>query len=559
MSWAEEEFRGIYLGDKRRDRRAVKLLERVAERPTASIPGACNGWAETQAAYRFLAQERFEWMDVLEPIRQCTRARMAEHAVVLCLQDTTELDFNAQAIGGLGPLSYEAQRGMYLHPSYAVSASREPLGVLDAWMWARDGTRPGITESVRWSESYARVAELAVEVPQTRLVYVADREADIRELMVRARDLGTPADRLLRSQHHRALPGGGRLWARVLGSAPLGEIRFTLPSGRARTARAVHQALYAQRVSLSDGQRGRLEFTSMVAREIGAPPGVNPIEWRLLTNRTADRLEAVAELIDWYRARLEIELLFLVLKEACRVDALQLSTRARIECALALFMVVAWRVARLMRLGRTVPDLDAGLLLEPEEWQAAYILAKKPLPKQPPRLNAVIRLIARVGGFLGRKADGEPRVKTVWLGLQRVMDFAAGIKFAKEVHGLGDVCNGMPKGGVSVPEVKPVKTLIFALLVADILANCCLISAHGGNEVPPRPQVLPDKIPLALPVHPRQVDRDLPLDVSDDLRDGILRRNQDQPMLVIHHQMPFFNPALFLLSQLAQHLPEVGS
>jgi len=441
MGWADEEFLGIDLGDKRRGSRAIRLVERLAERPTASIPGACNGWAETQAAYRFLAGEEYEWMDILEPHRQCTRARMADHPVVLCLQDTTELDFNGQGIAGLGPLSYEAQRGMYLHPTYAVSPAREPLGVLDAWMWARepkgaDGTRPGIKESVRWGEGYARVAELAGALPQTRLVYVADRESDIRELMVRARDLGTPADWLLRSQHNRALPEGGRLWAKVLASPSLGEIRFTLPAGRGRMAREVRQALYAQRVSLSDGRRGTFEVTCLVAREIGAPPGVKPIEWRLLTNRSAETLEAVVELIDWYRARWEIELLFLVLKEGCRVEALQLGTVERIERALALFLVVAWRIARLMRLGRTLPDLDAALLLEPEEWQAAYILAKKPLPKQPPRLNEVLRLIARLGGFLGRKRDGEPGVKTIWLGLQRIMDFAAGIKFARAAHGL---------------------------------------------------------------------------------------------------------------------------
>jgi hypothetical protein len=326
---------------------------------------------------------------------------------------------------------------MYLHPTYAVSPAREPLGALDAWMWARepkdpDGTRPGITESVRWSEGYARVAELAAELPQTQLVYVADRESDIRALMVRARDLGTPADWLVRSKHNRALPEGGRLWATVLASPPLGEIRFALPGGRGRTAREVRQELYTQRVSLSDGRRGTFEVACVIAREIGAPPGVKPIEWRLLTNRTAATLEAVVELIDWYRARWEIELLFLVLKEGCRIEALQLSTMERIERALALFLVVAWRIARLMRLGRTLPDLDASLLLEPEEWQAAYILANKPLPQQPPPLNEVLRLIARLGGFLGRKSDGEPGLKTIWLGLQRVMDFAAGIKFARE-------------------------------------------------------------------------------------------------------------------------------
>ncbi len=94
---------------------------------------------------------------------------------MLCIQDITEVDFNGQDIAGLGPLSYEAQRGMYLHPTYAVTLSREPLGVLDAWMWAREprdaeGRRGGVLESARWVEGYKRVAELAAEPPRTRLV-----------------------------------------------------------------------------------------------------------------------------------------------------------------------------------------------------------------------------------------------------------------------------------------------------------------------------------------------------------------------------------------------------
>ena len=59
---------------------------------------------------------------------------MKEYPVVLCLQDTTELDFNTQAINGLGPLSYEAQRGLYLHPTYVVPPQREPLEVINAWI-----------------------------------------------------------------------------------------------------------------------------------------------------------------------------------------------------------------------------------------------------------------------------------------------------------------------------------------------------------------------------------------------------------------------------------------
>jgi len=96
----------------------------LADRPTASLPGACAGWAETQGAYRLFRQETFDWTDLLEPHHACTTQRMAPHPVVLCLQDTTELDVNGQQIKGLGPLSDEAQRGLYL-----PSNSREPQTV----------------------------------------------------------------------------------------------------------------------------------------------------------------------------------------------------------------------------------------------------------------------------------------------------------------------------------------------------------------------------------------------------------------------------------------------
>jgi hypothetical protein len=121
-------------------------------------------------------------------------------------------------------------------------------------------------------------------------------------------------------------------------------------------------------VELSDGKRGRVAATCIVAREVDAPAGVKPLEWRLLTHREASTFEAAAELIDGYRARWEIELFFNILKNGCRVEALPLSTMERLERALALFMVVAWRIARLMRLGRTCPDLGAELLFDRDEW-----------------------------------------------------------------------------------------------------------------------------------------------------------------------------------------------
>ena len=426
------------LGDKRRDKRAIKMMEGFSAMPTGSIPQACGDWADTLGAYRFFDNDAFEWTDILQPHIQSSMARMAALPVVLCIQDTTELDFNGQQATGLGPLSYAPQRGMYLHPTYAVSTTREPLGVLDAWMWAReakntDGTRPGVSESLRWTEGYERLAEMAPLLPLTRLVYLADREADIMELMLRARELQTPVDWLVRSKHNRALGEGTKLWPQVTATQALGTIRFNMPSRRGKSAREVEQQVWTKTVQLRDGKGGFVTASCIVARETTPPAGEKAIEWRLLTNRTVATLAQATLMIDWYRARWEIEMFFHVLKNGCHVQALQLGEIERIERAVVMYMIVAWRIARLMRLGRSCPELDAALMFEPDEWRAAYILNKEKIPDKTPTLNAVVRLIARLGGFLARKGDGEPGVKTIWLGMQRIIDFAAGIRFSREL------------------------------------------------------------------------------------------------------------------------------
>ncbi|MCW5222069.1 IS4 family transposase [Verminephrobacter aporrectodeae subsp. tuberculatae] len=442
MNWVATEFKSMNLGDPRRKQRAIHLIESLSAKPTASIPQACGDWADTIGAYRFFGNEEVQWEDILAPHIENSVARMAAHEHVLCIQDTTELNFNGQKAKGLGPLSYEAQRGMYLHPTYAISTSREPLGVLDAWMWARqprqsDGSRPGVSESLRWIEGYERLAEMAPQLPNTRLVYVADREADIMALMVRARDLGEPVDWLLRSKHNRVLGEDDKLWSRVTAGDSQGEIRFTLASRQGSRPREVVQQVWAQALELPDGHGGFVQATCIVAREEPLANGEKPIEWRLLTNLPVETLEQAARMIDWYRARWEIEMFFHVLKNGCRIEALQLGSVSKIERAVVLYMVVAWRIARLMRLGRSCPQLDAQLMFEPDEWKAAYILNKQELPKEPPTLNEVVRLIARLGGFLARKRDGEPGVKTIWLGMQRILDFAAGIRFCRELQAQG--------------------------------------------------------------------------------------------------------------------------
>ena len=311
MSWAAEELAGLELGDVRRNHRLIKLVDDLAAHPTASIPLASGGWAETKAAYRLLNNPALDWRELLEVHTVRTGERVQGHAVVLCLQDTTEADFTSQpGIAGLGRLSYEAQHGLYVHPTLVVTPEGVALGVIEAWRWAREPKDvPPVKESTRWLEGYEIVADWAAQVPDTRLVYVADREGDIRALLDLAARRGHPADWLVRAQHHRNTALGDKLWDRLARTEPLGEVEFMLPAAPGRTARRVRQTLYAERVTLP-AQRGApaLAVTAILAREEHPPAGEKALEWRLLTNRLAETLEQVVELIKWYRRRWRIEI-----------------------------------------------------------------------------------------------------------------------------------------------------------------------------------------------------------------------------------------------------------
>ena len=428
MSWAQAEFHDLELGDARRTQRLIKLVDDLSAQPTGSIPLACAGWAETKAAYRLLDNPATEWREILEVHTTRTVERMVGQPVVLCIQDTTGLDFTSQpGIAGLGRLSYEAQHGMYVHPTLAVTPAGVALGVVDAWMWARKPKdQPDVKESRRWVEGYEIVADWAATVPDTRLVYIADREGDLRALIDAAARRGTPADWLIRSKHNRKTTTGEKLWDRLAQSEPLGEVEFTLPAAPDRPARRVRQTLYRQAVTLPahHGQPA-VTVTAILAREEHPPTGQPAIEWRLLTNRAADTLEAVVELVDWYRKRWLIEIFFRILKTGCRVEALQLGTLERLERAVVLYLIIAGRILHLVTWGRDGPNLPCDVVFDAEEWQAAWIVAHRTQPPEtPPPLGQMVRLIASFGGFLGRKHDGHPGPKAIWEGMQKVSAFA---------------------------------------------------------------------------------------------------------------------------------------
>lgn len=451
MSALAAELAGIDLGDQRLNRRARRVLAKLGDKPTVSIPAACGGWHETRAAYRLFDHDAVTAQAVLAPHIACTVERMGAHPRVLCIEDTSELDYTGKpSMQGLGPLNLETRQGLYLHPTLAVTPERLCLGLLNVHRWVREPGRLGQDkdpkraleekESVRWVDGYRRVDELTEQLPNTRLTYVADREADIYDVFVEAPCPDTAADWLVRGQHDRVLANGQTLRQYVAEAPVLTATTFERPASHGVTARTVHQELRAVRVTLPAPRRPdrtlpAVDITVLLASEPQPPAGEEPVEWLLLTNLPVDTPAQALEKIQWYLCRWQIEVYFRILKSGCRIEKLQLETRARLEPALALYMIVAWRVLFLTMLGRACPEMPCDVVFDTAEWHAVYIVtARQPPPDTPPSLDQMVRMVAGLGGFLGRKSDGFPGPQTLWIGLQRAADFVLAMEAQRGVE-----------------------------------------------------------------------------------------------------------------------------
>ncbi len=184
-----------------------------------------------------------------------------------------------------------------------------------------------------------------------------------------------------------------------------------------------------------DKKLAPVEVTAILAREQTPPAGEDPIEWRLLSSLPVASFADACEKIQWYLCRWQIEVYFHVLKNGCKVEDLQLQSRERIAGALAVYLIVAWRVLYLTRLGRTVPDLSCEVAFSPKSGKRPTLSASdRNRPRSLPACKEIITLIAGLGGYLARKGDGPPGPKTLWIGLQRVRDFALALE-ARDASG----------------------------------------------------------------------------------------------------------------------------
>jgi hypothetical protein len=444
--WAEVEFGRVDFVDGRLRERLLVMARDFYAQPLAPIPQACGGnSAKTKAAYRFLSNKNVDLDTLLVPHIEATAKRMEAHPVVLVAQDTTSLNYNThKATEGLGPINthVDGAQGLKLHDTIAFTPEGVPLGVIDAECWARDAITPDKkpgprrtveeTEALRWITSYVQTARIQALLPETRVVSVADREADIYELFERAQQNPDGPDLLIRANRSRArrvekddddkLP---LLWEHVIAQPEAGTMVLHVPGkggSKSRTADLVIRHLPVK-LRPPKGNKGEaLNLWAVHAIEPTPPEGIEAIEWLLLTTVPIEDFTQACERLSWYAVRWGIEIFHRTLKSGTRIEDRRLADAGNLQACLALDMVVAWRVLYLTHLGRKMPDLPCNVFFEEEEWKALWAFHHKNTtpPDEPPALGIAMRMVAQIGGFLGRKGDGDPGATVLWRGLDKL-------------------------------------------------------------------------------------------------------------------------------------------
>jgi hypothetical protein len=463
--WVEEEMGTANLADRRLTQRLIRVTRRMFDSPDKSLKAASRGWAEVMGAYRFFENEKVTEDSVLAPHREATLRRVQEQERVLMIQDTTEVDYSSQKeLEGKGPLSVEQRQGFFAHSQFAVTPLRVPLGVWGTKIYARDAAKEKIDrkqqpiemkESYRWVEGYRDACLLQEIAPKTQVISVSDREGDIYEVFLewqRRRDEGNAAaEWLIRCNQDRCLEAveenqAGNVTAMKLRAAleqspNLGTLEFDVTEHtshnkvkgsrvkKVRHARRVVQEIRSIEVVLKAPARKGQKLESVkiglvLAREQNPPAGQDRIEWVLLTSLPVAGFQAAQEIVSLYLARWDIEVFHRVLKTGCRIEKLQLKTAEQIKPAIALYMVVAWRILYVMKLGRTCPNLPCDVIFEEAEWRAVYHVVKRTPAVEKPMLGEMITMVGSLGGYIGRKGDGPPGAQSMWIGLSRARDFA---------------------------------------------------------------------------------------------------------------------------------------
>ncbi|MGJ5676893.1 MAG: IS4 family transposase, partial [Nostochopsis sp.] len=326
MSWAAEELKGADLGDKRRNRRLITIVEDLSAQLNESVTQASRDAAAVQGVYEFWANPRIKAEAIISSHASSTVERIKDHEIILAIQDTTELDFSDhKSKRGIGPLSNPEAKGLKVHTVLAASTEGVPLGVLHQKVWSREKTRSNASkqkrqaienkESIRWLEGLDLTQGLMP--PLTTVITVADREADIYQLFALARQKNS--EFLIRAAQNRNTKSNAfcdevvPLFEAIRTTPVLGKLTLELQRTPRRAARS---AILSVRIaclwlqppaSLQSQSTQAIEVHVIEACEENPPECEKPISWLLLTTIEVKDFESACQCLKWYSDRWLIE------------------------------------------------------------------------------------------------------------------------------------------------------------------------------------------------------------------------------------------------------------
>lgn len=461
-NWIDRELEESTFVDERLDKRFRTLLEQLSEGTGKSIPMACQDWANTKAAYRFLSNKRVSEANILAGHFQATRERFAKaDGPILVLQDTSEFSYQREkpeAIGftrrvktgngGYGEPETRTVCGILMHLSLAVTTEGLPLGLAAIKFWTRkkfvgrhalnkpNPTRVPIEakESIRWLENLRQSTALFAD--SDRCVHIGDRESDIYELFSEAQKLGTHfvvrtcVDRMAGDGHHTIADEMNDV--RVKG---LHLIETRDKKGRSR--KAVLELKYRRIQVLPPwGKYKRyspLSLTVIHAQERDPPDDCEGIDWKLVTDLPVSSKADAIEKLSWYALRWKIEVFHNILKSGCKAEESKLRTAERLVNLIATFCIMSWRIFWMTMINRSEADAAPKIALTPLEIQILdrVVKDKAHVTVKEKTLSHYLTKIARLRGYLARANDPPPGNTVMWRGLARLTDIEIGFSMAK--------------------------------------------------------------------------------------------------------------------------------
>jgi hypothetical protein len=436
--WAEEQFGRCALGDVRRTKRLVRYAAQAATDPSSSTPKQTESWDECKAAYRLIECDDVTFTAITAPHYQATRVR--SEGTWLLISDTTETHFPGSHVTGLGRTGNGGGRGFLLHSSLMVRADgREIVGLAGQVIRYRrkvkresggaKRVRRKDRESVIWGQL---IDQIGPPPENVRFVHVCDRGGDHFELYCRMlkNHTGWVVRAAQLERKIRTPQGDGMALSAYVERLPVaGTYTLDLPANNDQIA---HQATMEVRFGpvvlprpqhVSEWVKGsdieEIAMWVVEAREIDPPPGVKPARWVLLTSEPVESFDAAWIILEYYERRWLIEEYHKALKSGCRLESRQYETAKRLEAITGVLSVLAVRLVQLKMVARDDPERPAEKVV-PRKWIAMLQGLRKRKLATPWTVRDFFRELAKLGGFLGRKSDGEPGWITVWRGFEKL-------------------------------------------------------------------------------------------------------------------------------------------